>query len=98
IGDSLALGRLAHQYFVVLGKGDDRRRGAITFAVLDDARLAAFHDRDAGIRGSQIDADYLSHKNSTTYFWVLTRGPYVETRVVCFKIGREATTRHRPAS
>jgi hypothetical protein len=78
IGHGLALGRLADQHFVILGKRDDGRRGAITLAVLDDARLAAFHDGDAGIRGSQIDADYLSHKNSTTYFWVLTRGPYVE--------------------
>ena len=68
IGDRLALGRLAHQDFVVLGERDDGRRGAITLAVLDDARLAAFHDGDAGIRGSQIDADYLAHTNLHSLF------------------------------
>ena len=64
IGDRLALGRLANQYFVVLGECHDGRRGAITLAVLDDARLAAVHDGDAGIGGSQIDADYLAHVES----------------------------------
>ena len=95
IGHGLALGGLADQHLVILGKRDDGRCGAIALAVLDDARLAAFHDGDAGIGGSQIDADYLSHKNSTTYFWVLTRGPYVEARVVRFKIylAVETTTR-----
>ncbi len=39
IGDRLALGRLAHHHAVVLGEGDDRRRGAVTLAVLD-ARAA----------------------------------------------------------
>ena len=59
VGDRLALGRLADQHFAVLGERDDRRRGAIAFAVLDHARLAAFHDRDAGIRGAEVDADHL---------------------------------------
>ena len=79
IGDRLALGRLADQDFVVLGERDDRRRGAITLAVLDDARLAAFHDGDAGIGGSQIDADYLAHTNLHSLFlgidpWPLSGG------------------------
>ncbi len=40
IGHRLALGRLTHHHFAILGEGDDGRRGAITLAVLDDARLA----------------------------------------------------------
>ena len=81
IGDRLALGRLADEDFAVLGEGDDGRRGAVAFAVLDDARLAAFHDGDAGIGGAQVDADYLAHiKSPTNSFWVLTRGPFVEAR------------------
>jgi hypothetical protein len=39
VGDGLALGRRAHQHFAVLREGDDRRRGAVAFAVLDDAAL-----------------------------------------------------------
>ena len=61
IGDGLALGRLADQHLVVLGEGDDRRRGAITLAVLDHARLAAFHDRDAGVGRAEVDADDFAH-------------------------------------
>ena len=67
IGHGLALGGLADQHLAVLGKRDDGRRGAITLAVLDDARLAAFHDGDAGIGGSQIDADYLSHTKAPLF-------------------------------
>ena len=61
VGDGLALGGLADQHLAVLGEGNDRRRRAVTFAVLDDLGLAALHDRDAGIGGAQIDADHLSH-------------------------------------
>ena len=61
IGHRLALGRLADQHFVVLRERDDRRRGAIAFAVLDHARLAAFHDRDARVRRAEVDADDFAH-------------------------------------
>ena len=61
VGDGLALGGLAHQHLAVLGEGNDRRRRPVTFAVLDNLRLAAFHDRDAGIGRAQIDAYHLSH-------------------------------------
>src|SRR5258708_3908947 len=66
IRDRLALGRLAHQPLVVLGEGDDRGRGAITLAVLDHARLPAFHHGNAGIRGAEVDADYLAHSCTPT--------------------------------
>ena len=61
IGDGLALGGLADQHFVVLGERDDRRRGAVAFAVLDHARLAAFHDRDARVGRAEVDADDFAH-------------------------------------
>ncbi len=61
VGDGLALGRLADQDLVVLGEGDDGRRGAVTLAVLDHAGLAAFHDRDAGVGGAEVDADDFCH-------------------------------------
>ena len=67
IGDGLALGRLADQHFIVLGEGDDRGRGAIALAVLDHARLAAFHDGHARIGGAQIDADDLAHDLTPKY-------------------------------
>ncbi len=40
VGDRLALGRLADQALAVLGEGDDRRRGARAFRILDDLGLA----------------------------------------------------------
>ena len=61
IGDRLALGRLADHHFVVLGEGDDGGRGAIPLTVLDHARLAAIHNRDARVRGPKIDADDFAH-------------------------------------
>src|SRR5262249_52163430 len=56
-----ALGRLADDDFIVLGERDDRRRGAVALAVLDDPGLAALHEGHAGIGGPEVDADYLSH-------------------------------------
>ena len=61
IGDGLALGGLPHQYFAIFREGHDRRRGAITFAVLDNFGLAALHDRDARIRRAEIDANHFTH-------------------------------------
>ncbi len=61
IGDGLALGRLADQALAIVGKGDDRGRGARAFGVLDDLGSGAFHHRHAGIGGAEIDADYFSH-------------------------------------
>ena len=61
VGDGLALGGLPDQHLAVLGEGDDRRRRAVTFAVLDDLGLAALHDRDTGIGRAQIDANHFSH-------------------------------------
>ena len=94
IGHRLALGRLADQDFVVLGERDDGRRGAITLAVLDDARLAAFHDGDAGIGGSQIDADDLAHSETPENSLILA---YCERRCAAFmRTGASLSRRERP--
>jgi hypothetical protein len=61
IGDRLALGRLAHQNFTVFGIGNNRRSGAIAFRVLNNLGLAPFHNRYAGIGGTQVDADNFAH-------------------------------------
>ena len=65
IGDRLALGRLADETLAVVGEGDDRRRGARAFGVLDDFRSFAFHDGDARIGGAEVDADDLAHGSSS---------------------------------
>ena len=40
VGDRLALGRLADEALAVVREGDDGRRGARAFRVLDDLRLS----------------------------------------------------------
>ena len=65
IGDRLALGRLADETLAVVREGDDRRRGAHAFGVLDDFGILAFHDGDARIRGAEVDADDLAHGSSS---------------------------------
>ena len=65
IGDRLALGRLADETLAVVGEGDDRRRGAHAFGVLDDFWVFAFHDGDARVRGAEVDADDLTHGSSS---------------------------------
>src|SRR5262249_25109803 len=37
------------------------RSSTVALAVLDHARFPALHDGHAGIRGPEVDADYLSH-------------------------------------
>ena len=61
IGDRLALGGLADEALAVVGEGDDGRRRARALGILDDLRRRAFHDRDAGIGRSQVNADDFSH-------------------------------------
>ena len=57
----LALGRRADQHFTIFLVGDDRWRGAGTFAVFDHLGGVAFHDRHARIGGAQVDADDSAH-------------------------------------
>src|SRR6185369_9034076 len=61
IGDRLALRRLADQSLAVLRKGNDGRRRARALDVLNDLRLAAFHDCDAAVGRAQVDPNDLGH-------------------------------------
>ncbi len=61
VGDGLTLRDLADQPFAFVRDGDNRRSGSTAFRVGDDDRVSAAHDRDAGIGGSKIDADDLTH-------------------------------------
>ena len=61
IGDGLALCNLADQPLAVLGESNDRGGDAAPLRVDDDLRLVAFHDRDHGVRGSEVNADDLCH-------------------------------------
>jgi len=61
VGDRLPLGRRADQHLAVIAIGDDRRRRACAFGVLDDLGRAAFHDGDAAVRRPEVDADDLAH-------------------------------------
>ena len=56
IGRCLAFGRLAHQAFAVLGKGNHRRGGAGAFRIFENHGFAAFHHGHAGVGGAEVDA------------------------------------------
>ena len=61
IGHRLALGWLSDETFVVVREGDNRRRRARAFSVLDDFRCFAFHNGNARISGAEVDPDDLAH-------------------------------------
>ena len=63
IGHRLALGRHADQHLAVLGVGHHRGRRAHALLVLDHPDVLALHDRDAAVRGAEIDTDNLAHSN-----------------------------------
>ena len=60
VGHRLALGGLANQT-LILGEAHDRGRGACAFGIFNDTGLAAIHDGDARVGGSQVDADDFGH-------------------------------------
>ena len=61
VGDRLTFRRCTHQNFAVFLIRDDRRRSTCAFRILDDLGLAAFHNGDAGIGGSEVNANNLTH-------------------------------------
>src|SRR5690606_32941782 len=61
VGNGLALCALADEDLLVFGEGDDGRRGAITFRVLDNLGLSALLDRNAGVGCAEVDADDSAH-------------------------------------
>src|SRR5690606_2725037 len=64
VGHRLALGRLADEDLAIVGVGDDGRRGASAFGVLDDLDATVFQNGDAGVGGPQVDTDDFSHECS----------------------------------
>jgi hypothetical protein len=61
VGDGLALGRRANQDFAIFLVSNNGRRGTRAFGVFDYLWLTIFHDRDAGVGGSQVDTDNSAH-------------------------------------
>src|SRR5450755_2841762 len=61
VGDRLALGGLTDQPLAAFGEGDHRGRRAGALGILDDLGRLALHDGNAGIRGTEIDADNFAH-------------------------------------
>src|SRR5262249_25963450 len=65
VGQRLALGDLPDELLAALRERDDRRGRARALAARDHLGLAALHDRDAAIRGSEIDSDDLAHRQAS---------------------------------
>src|SRR5262249_21367592 len=61
IRDGLPLGDLADENLTLVVPGDHARRDARALLVHDDLGLPPFHDRDAAVRGAEIDSDDLAH-------------------------------------
>jgi hypothetical protein len=61
VDDGLALGDLADQALTRFADGDHARRGAATFGVGDNSRLATFHDGHGRVGGSEVDSDDFTH-------------------------------------
>ena len=61
VGDGLALGRLSDEDLLLVAEGDHGGGGAGALGVFDDLGVAALHDGDAGIGGTEIDADDFGH-------------------------------------
>ena len=64
VGHGLAAGRHADQAFAAFGEGNHGRGCARAFGILDDLRLAAFHDGDTGVCGPEVDTNNLAHTKS----------------------------------
>ena len=61
VGDGLALGDLADEHLAVLGERDDRGGRARALGVRDHDGLAGLEDGDAGVGGTEVDADSTTH-------------------------------------
>ncbi len=71
VGDRLAFCGLTDQALTV-GETDDRRRGACTFGVFDNAGLRAVHDCNTGVGRPEVDPDDFGHNTLpllSAMFW-----------------------------
>ncbi|ESA98689.1 hypothetical protein HMPREF1619_04498 [Klebsiella pneumoniae 909957] len=62
----LTFSRLTNQSFTILGIGNDRRRGAIAFGVLQHACSSAIHNRYTRVGSTQVDTNNFTHLNVST--------------------------------
>ena len=67
----LTFSRLTNQSFTILGIGNDRRRGAIAFGVLQHACSSAIHNRYTRVGSTQVDTNYFTHLNVSTIYSVI---------------------------
>ncbi len=63
VRDRLALCALADQDLPIIGVGHDGRRRAVALGILDDLGILAFQHRHAGVGGTQVDTDDLTHSS-----------------------------------
>ena len=88
VGDSLTLGSLAHEAFLI-GESDDGGSSAATVGVGDALGLLAFHNIDAAIGGAKVDADDLTHNISPCGYYVIEqRGRMVSEGCASFQDNR----------
>ena len=66
----LTFSRLTNQSFTILGIGNDRRRGAIAFGVLQHACSSAIHNRYTRVGSTQVDTNDLRHNSFLQIFFV----------------------------
>jgi hypothetical protein len=79
VRDGLPLGHLPDQPFPLLGERNHRGRRAPSLRVGNDDGLAALHHRHAGVRGSEVDSDYLSHGDHLLFgYFTIKGGPPLE--------------------
>ena len=62
VGGGLPLGGFAHDALAGFGNRHDGRRGARAVGVGDDDGFAVFDVRHAGVCGSKVNADHISHR------------------------------------
>jgi hypothetical protein len=81
----LPLGGLADQDIAFVSKGDNARGQPVALLVSNDFYLGAFHHRDYGIGGAQINADYSFSSHLFTFFQFNGRLPdlLLVTSAVC---------------
>ena len=90
VGNRLALGRGADQYFTVLLVGNDGRRRARALGVFDDLGRVALHDGDTAVGGAEVNSDDSSHDETprnTIKLMVISSGQcpgfQVARRAIC---------------